>query len=70
MEILIYDSNIYLNRCRRVIKYLNNLDKKWIKNKYLKQCSFKPRVFAWLYYYHLFYICKLMILIRKKFYLK
>lgn len=70
MDILRYDSNIYLNRCRRVIKYLNNLDKKWIKNKYLKQCSFKPRVFAWLYYYHLFYICKLMILIRKKFYLK
>ena len=32
MEILIYDSNIYLNRCRIVIKYLNNLDKLWIKN--------------------------------------
>lgn len=66
-EILLYNKKIYYNRCLNVLNYLNNLNKLWYENCYIKKLSFKARLYIFLFRKKLFKICKYIILIKNIF---
>ena len=65
-EILIYSSNIYKGRLNKALKTVENYNKKWIKNKYLKNDGIFTRVYLFLLKQRLFWLCKIATQIKLK----
>lgn len=64
-EIFPFKSNIYKGRCIKVIEYLNNINEKWYKNKYLKKSSILTKLYVWLFRKKFFLICKISLILKK-----
>lgn len=64
-EILPFTKDIYKNRCHRALEYISNINKKWYKNKYLKQSPITSKIYVWLFRKRLFLLCKLILKIKK-----
>lgn len=57
-EILPYSKEIYKIRCVKVLEYLNNINSKWYKNKYLKQSALSTKIYVGIFKRRLFKVCK------------
>ena len=64
-EIFPFKSNIYKGRCIKVIEYLNNINEKWYKNKYLKKSSILTKLYVCLFRKKFFLICKISLILKK-----
>lgn len=64
-EILPFEATIYRKRCKKVLKYLNGINSKWYKNKYLKKSAMATRIYVKLFRLNLFFCCKILLLIKK-----
>lgn len=65
-EILIYNRDIYLKRCKNILKELDNIDSNWIKNKYFLKMSFLKKLYVYLFKNKCFYVCKIIMIILRK----
>lgn len=65
-EILIYEKDIYYDRCNKVNNYLFQLNNNWINNEYLKQQNVLKKIYVYLFYKRKYYVCKLIVKILKR----
>ena len=65
-EILPFSSKVYKSKCKKVIKYLNNINDKWKKNIYIKKSSIKTQIYIYLFRKKFFLICKLLLIFKRK----
>ena len=64
-EILSFKPRIYKKRCNKVLDYLNQVNKKWNKNKYLKNSAFLTRIYVGIFKYRMFVLCKLALKFKR-----
>lgn len=64
-EILPFARDIYAPRCERVLKYLENINKKWYNNKYIKKSSKLTRIYVYMFKMKCFHLCKIALKFKK-----
>lgn len=65
-EIIEFGRKIYKDRFDKVNNILNEMDKEWTSNKYLKEQSFLKKIFIYLFKNKMYFLCKIIILIMKE----
>ena len=65
-EILPFKAEIYKERCKNVLKYLNKINVKWYENKYLKSSAKITRLYVWLFRKKLFKLCKISLKFKRR----
>ena len=65
-EVLVYERSIYLNRCKAVLKTLDEFNHKWHKNEYFTKMSFLKKIYVYFFKHNMFFVCKLIVLFLRK----
>ncbi len=64
-EILPYSRKIYYERCIRVLKKLDSINRNWKNNQYLKKSAITSRVYVKFFKLRQFWLCKLLLKFKK-----
>ncbi|CCZ55612.1 putative uncharacterized protein [Clostridium sp. CAG:1219] len=64
-EILPYNRKIYYERCIRVLKKLDSINRNWKNNQYLKKSAITSRVYVKFFKLRQFWLCKFLLKFKK-----
>lgn len=65
-EIFPFKSSIYKQRCINVLEYLNKINPKWYKNKYLEKSAIATRIYVSFFRRRLFLLCKISLIAKRR----
>ncbi|MGM9877705.1 MAG: glycosyltransferase family 2 protein [Bacilli bacterium] len=65
-EIFKYKKNIYFSRCDRALKYVNEYNKNWLNNDYLKKEFFGKKIYCLAFKNRFYFLCKCITIALKK----
>lgn len=66
-ELFNYEKDIYIPRFKRIKEFVESINYKYYKNKFIKKTSIKNKIYLTCFRLNMYYMCKIMIKFKKKF---